>query len=143
MSKLSPIIRLTTLAMLLILSVAGVTAQQFTGTLQGTVQDSTGAVVVGAEIAVTNQNTNVTINTDTGSSGHYTVPQLPPGTYRVTVKKSGFKTATVADIKLDVQQIRSADVSLDVGQATETVTVSVSGAAALETTSTTLAQTIE
>ena len=143
MSKLSPIIRLTTLALFLILSTAGVSAQQFTGTLQGTVQDSTGAVVVGAEIAVTNQNTNVTINTVTGSSGHYTVPQLPPGTYRVTVKKSGFKTASVADIKLDVQQIRSADVSLDVGQATETVTVSVSGAAALETTSTTLAQTIE
>lgn len=145
MSKQSTNIRLTTLALLLFLSVPGlwVSAQQFTGTLQGTVQDSTGAVVVGAEVAVTKQNTNVTINTVTGSSGHYTVPQLPPGTYRVTVKKSGFKTATIADIKLDVQQNRTADVTLDVGQATETVTVSVSGAAALETTSTTLAQTIE
>jgi len=145
MSRLSHIIRLTTLALLIVISGLGfsASAQQFTGTLQGTVQDSTGAVVVGAEVAVTNQNTNVTINTSTSGNGNYVVPKLPPGTYKVTVKKSGFKTASIADIKLDVQQIRAADVTLDVGQTTETVSVSASGMAALETTSTTLAQTIE
>ncbi len=97
----------------------------------------------GAEVAVTNQNTNVTINAITSSNGNYIVPQLPPGVYRVTVKKSGFKTSTIAEIKIDVQQIRAVDVTLDVGQTTETVSVSASGTAALETTSTTLAQTIE
>jgi len=137
--------RLTSIHLMLLLIGFGVTAraQQFTGTLQGTVQDSTGAVVSGAEVSVTNQATNVTINTTTGSNGHYTVPQLPPGVYRVTVKKSGFKTATVADIKIDVQQIRAADVTLEVGQTTETVSVSASGTSAIETTSSTVAQSIE
>ena len=145
MSKQSPVMRLTSIHLMLLLIGFGVTAraQQFTGTLQGTVQDSTGAVVSGAEVSVTNQATNVTINTTTGSNGHYTVPQLPPGVYRVTVKKSGFKTATVADIKIDVQQIRAADVTLEVGQTTETVSVSASGTSAIETTSSTVAQSIE
>ncbi len=145
MSKQSPVMRPTLihLTLLLIALCVSVSAQQFTGTLQGTAQDSNGAVVAGAEVAITNQATNVTINTTTGSNGHYIAPQLPPGVYRVTVKKSGFKAATVADIKIDVQQIRAVDVTLEVGQTTETVSVSASGVAALETTSTTLAQTIE
>jgi Carboxypeptidase regulatory-like domain len=145
LSKLSPIIRLTSLGVVFLFSEIGfcVSAQQFTGTLQGTVQDTTGAVVVGAEVAITNQSTNVTINTTTSGNGNYIVPQLPPGNYRVTMKKPGFKMATVADIKIDVQQIRAVDITLDVGQTTETVSVSAMGAAALETTSTTLAQTIE
>src|SRR5262249_557710 len=144
MSKQSPVMRLTSIHLMLLLIGFGVTAraQQFTGTLQGTVQDSTGAVVSGAEVSVTNQATNVTINTTTGSNGHYTVPQLPPGVYRVTVKKSGFKTATVADIKIDVQQIRATDVTLEVGQTTETVSVSASGTSAIQTTSSTFPHTI-
>src|SRR6266542_965997 len=105
--------------------------------------EPTVGVLSGAEIAVTNQNTNVTINMTTGGNGHYIAPQLAPGVYKVTVKKSGFKTSTIAEIKLDVQQIRAVDVTLDVGQMTETVSVSASGATALETTSTTMAQTIE
>src|SRR5262249_10722166 len=145
MSKQSPVMRLTSIHLMLLLIGFGVTAraQQFTGTLQGTVQDSTGAVVSGAEISVTNQATNVTINTTTGSNGHYIAPQLAPGVYKITVKKSGFKTATLADIKLDVQQIREADFTLEVGQTTETVSVSASGTAAIETTSSTVSQTIE
>src|SRR5215510_5367063 len=145
MSKLSPIIRLTLLNLLLLLGGFGLIAhaQQFTGTLQGMVQDSNGAVVAGAEVTITNQNTNVTINMATGGNGHYIAPQLPPGVYKVTVKKSGFKTSTIADIKIDVQQIRAADVTLDVGQTNETVSVSASGTTALETTSSTIAQTIE
>jgi len=145
MSRLSQIIRFTSLSLLLLFGGLSLTAsaQQFTGTIQGVVQDSTGGVLSGAEIAVTNQNTNVTINMTTGGNGHYIAPQLAPGVYKVTVKKSGFKTSTIAEIKLDVQQIRAVDVTLDVGQMTETVSVSASGATALETTSTTMAQTIE
>src|SRR5215470_1746224 len=145
MSKLSPIIRLTLLNLLLLFGGFGLIAhaQQFTGALQGMVQDSNGAVVAGAEVTITNQNTNVTINMATGGNGHYIAPQLPPGVYKVTVKKSGFKTSTIADIKIDVQQIREADFTLEVGQTNETVSVSASGTTALETTSSTIAQTIE
>src|SRR5262245_49198848 len=145
MSKLSPITRFALLNLTLLLVGFGLPAraQQFTGTIQGVVQDSHGGVVAGAEVTITNQNTNVAINLATGSNGHYIAPQLPPGVYKVTVKKSGFKTVTIADIKVDVQQIRATDVTLDVGQTTEMVSVSASGATALETTSTTMAQTIE
>src|SRR5262249_27552724 len=145
MTKLSPVIRLSLLGLILPLVGFAVPAraQQFTGTLQGIVQDTNGAVVSGAEVFITNQNTNVTINTTTSGNGHYTMPQFPPGVYKVTVKKSGFKTSTVAEIKVDVQQIRAVDITLDVGQTTEMVSVSASGTAALETTSSTMAQTIE
>src|SRR5262245_15499132 len=145
MSKLAPIIRFAMLILTLLLVGFGLPAraQQFTGTIQGVVQDSNGAVVAGAEVTITNQNTNVAINLATGSNGHYIAPQLPPGVYKVTIKKSGFKTVTIADIKVDVQQIRATDVTLDIGQTAETVSVSASGATALETTSTTMAQTIE
>ncbi len=145
MSKLSPILKFTLLNLLLLSGALGLTAsaQQFTGTLQGAVHDSTGAVVAGAEVVIANQNTNVTINMISGGNGHYIAPQLPPGVYKITVRKSGFKTTTIADIKLDVQQIREADVTLDIGQTTETVSVSASGTAAIETTSSTVSQTIE
>lgn len=118
-------------------------AQQFSGTIRGTVQDSTGAVVVGAEVAIVQIATNVTRNAVTADNGTYVVPQLTPGVYRVTVKKNGFKSGTVDEVKLDVQQTREVDVNLEVGAATETVTISASGTSALETTSTTVNQAIE
>src|SRR4029434_2210721 len=81
-----------------------------------------------------------TVTTD--SNGTYVVPQLPPGTYRLIVKKDGFKTVTLDDVKLDVQQIRGVDVTLDVRLATQDVTV-VGATPAIETTSSTISQTIE
>lgn len=142
MSKRTPLLRLILLNLLLLLGLP-VYAQQFTGTLQGTVQDSSGAVVPGAEVTITNQGTNFTTTATTDSRGNYIAPQLPPGLYKITVRKTGFKAAALADVKLDVQQIRAADVTLDVGQTSETVSVSASGTSAVETTSSTIAQTIE
>jgi len=145
MSKLSPIMRLTLLGLLLPLVGFGlpVRAQQFTGTIQGVVQDSTGAVVAGAEVSVINIGTGETRTVTTDGNGAYVAPQLKPALYRVVVKKSGFKSATLDEIKLDVQQVRAVDIKLEVGQTTETVTVSASGTAAIETTSSTVSQTIE
>ena len=59
------------------------------------------------------------------------------------VRKSGFKLATVDEIKLDVQQIRTVDVALTVGEVSEAVTVTTAGGATIETTSSTISQTIE
>jgi hypothetical protein len=67
---------------------------------------------------------------------------LKPGFYRVIVERMGFKTATVDQIKVDVQQIRAVDVRLDVGGTTETVTV-LASVAPVETVSSTISQTIE
>jgi carboxypeptidase family protein len=118
-------------------------AQQFTGTIRGTVQDSAGAVIAGAEVKVVNKGTNETHNVVTGGNGGYVVPQLKPGLYQVSIKRAGFKSATLDDVKIDVQQIREVDVSLSVGEASETVTITSSGAGAIEVTSTTVSQTIE
>src|SRR5262249_50559288 len=80
MSNPSSVLRLTLFNLFLLFAWLCVpaSAQQFTGTLQGTVQDANGAVVPGAEVSITNQNTNVTVNTTTGGNGNYIVPQLPP-----------------------------------------------------------------
>lgn len=138
------IIRLVLLSSLLMTGLwSTASAQQFAGTLRGTVTDSAGAVVAGAEVSVTNIATNVSRSAVTADNGTYVIPQLQPGLYRVTVKKNGFKAGAVDEVKLDVQQVREVDVALEVGAATETVTVSASGTSALETTSTTVNQSIE
>lgn len=145
MSKQSSALRLTLINLLLLLAglCGPIQAQQFTGTIRGTVLDSAGAVVSGAEVAVVNIATNETQMATTEENGIYVVPQLKPGLYRITVRKSGFKAATLDEVKLDVQQIREENVTLVVGAASETVTVTASGAAAIETISSTVSQTIE
>ena len=99
-------------------------SQNITALLTGTVTDPSGAVVSGAAITLRNNGTNtdvVTVKTD--SSGVYTASELPVGTYTVTVKASGFKTFVGSDVILDVGEHRSLDMKLEVGQVTETVTV--------------------
>src|SRR5262249_23236921 len=68
--------------------------------------------------------------------------QLKPGIYRVIVERTGFRTTTVDEIKIDVQQIRAVDVRLEIGGTTETVAVSAK-VAPIETVSSTISQTIE
>jgi hypothetical protein len=145
MIKQSPVLHLIFLnvALLLLGLPIPAVAQQFTGTIRGTVLDSAGAVVAGAEVAVINIGTNETLSVVSETNGLYVAPQLKPGLYRVTVKKSGFKSSTVDEIKLDVQQIREVDVTLNVGSASETVSITASGAGAIETSSPTVSQTIE
>ena len=89
------------------LCAAPLAAQQFTGTLRGTVQDSSGAVVPAADVTIILVATNETQVVTTDGGGAYVAPNLKPGTYRITVAKQGFKGATIADIKVDVQQSRS------------------------------------
>ena len=117
-------------------------AQQFSGTLRGTVQDSTGAVVADADVTITSTTTNEKYAVKTDAEGRYVVPQLRPGFYNVTIAKTGFKSAAIDEVKLDVQQVRGVDVTLELGQASELVTV-VGRTATIETTSSTVSQTIE
>jgi uncharacterized surface anchored protein len=78
-----------TILLLLIGISISVKAQQFTGTIRGTVQDAAGAVVAGAEVSVINKGTNETRNVVTEGNGSYVVPQLKPGLYRINVKDLG------------------------------------------------------
>jgi hypothetical protein len=96
--------------------------QQFTGH----VLDTSGAVVAGAEIVVTNQGTGVAAKTHTTSVGAYTLPYLTPGTYTITASQKGFRTSTKTDIQLNVDQTSTIDFQLMVGSETQVVTVTAS-----------------
>ncbi|MGH9374521.1 MAG: carboxypeptidase regulatory-like domain-containing protein [Vicinamibacterales bacterium] len=116
-------------------------AQTATGQITGTVRDSTGAVMTGVEVVVTNQETGLTRETQTGGNGDFVVPLLPVGLYIVSGEQSGFKMAVHSDVQLTVDQIQRVDMLLAPGNVTETVEV-VSGAIALDTASASVGHTI-
>ncbi len=126
------------------LCVAGLPAlaQTTTGSIVGTVTDKTGAVVPGASVTITNVDTGITTKTSTDNSGNYVVTPLPVGHYSVTVEAQGFKKSVSGGITLNVQDRIGVNVTLEVGQVTETVEV-VGAAPALQTDTSYLGQVVE
>lgn len=117
-------IALSALALLLGMSLAAAgRAQEITGTITGFVKDTTGAVVPGVEVRIRNTATGLERRVVTSSEGEYTATLLPIGIYEVLVEAPGFKKAAVRDIKLSVNDRLRVDVTLEVGQITETITV--------------------
>src|SRR5690349_6295143 len=104
-------------------------AQFESGTVLGTVRDPSGAAVGNASITLENVNTGVTFNTKTNNEGNFEFPNERLGRYRVKVEASGFRTATASDFDLTVNARQRVDIALEVGQTSESVTVS--GAVAL------------
>jgi hypothetical protein len=100
---------------------AGVTAS-----ISGTVKDSSGAIVVGATVTATNVDTGITITQTTNGEGFYSFQSLPLGKYSVDARHAGFKSYRQSGLTLDVNSALVVDVTLQVGQATETVEVSSS-----------------
>ncbi|MBI3696616.1 MAG: carboxypeptidase regulatory-like domain-containing protein, partial [Acidobacteria bacterium] len=98
-------------------------AQAVTGTILGTVKDSSGAVVANAQVTITNQNTGLVRTTTTDTLGNYLAGLLPPGAYTVTAELSGFKKVTFSNVELQVDQKARVDLALEVGAVTETVNV--------------------
>jgi len=96
-----------------------VLGQATTGTLLGTVTDSSGGVVSGANVVVTNPDTNISQSTTTGTEGNYTVPNLAPGKYRVEVEFAGFKKAVSEENTVEVQQTTRVDVTLTPGEVSQ------------------------
>lgn len=111
------------LAVIVLGSVAG-RAQGTTGAIDGTVTDSTGAVVVGAEVKVVNTATGVVYNTTTDSLGAFHVTQLPPGSYTMKVARTSFETQNLKAFPLFVDQHVQQNITLAVGKAEQTVSVS-------------------
>jgi carboxypeptidase family protein len=98
-------------------------AQSDRGTITGTVSDPAGAVVAGAAIEAKNEGTGVTYQAATTPTGNYTIVQLPAGAYEVSVAVPGFKKYTRQGITVEVAEVKRIDVALEVGAATESVTV--------------------
>ncbi len=98
-------------------------AQSTDATLSGTVIDSNGAVVPGAVVTIVKPNTGFTREATTNESGIYTFVAIAPGTYTVTVRRDGFDPAEIKDVVLNVNDRRSLQTQLRVGQVGGTVVV--------------------
>jgi hypothetical protein len=107
----------------LVLSLGLLASAQETASITGVVQDPSGAVIPNASVVVTNQGTNVPYSTATNSAGIYRVDGLIPGLYSVKASVKGFKTVVNRDIDLRVGTVARSDVSMELGQETQTVTV--------------------
>src|SRR5262245_19037571 len=111
------------LALLLILPIQNLHAQATKASLVGTVTDSSGAVVPGVEVTVTEINTNVARTVPSNDSGYYVFSNLNPGVYRVEAKLTGFKTAVQDNVTVLVNTTVRIDLQLQTGTISETVTV--------------------
>src|SRR2546428_877228 len=119
---------------LFIISVPSLMAQTAgTGALSGTVMDSSGAVLPGVMVTTTSVDTGQTRSVITGEDGTYRVTLLPPGNYSVKFELTGFNTAEVPSVKVNVTETAVLDRTLQVGAQTE----AGPGGAAGETTQTT------
>src|SRR5262245_15188145 len=98
-------------------------AQVTTGRIQGTVSDTQGGVIPGAEIKVVNKLTGLTLDALTNELGFWALPSMPTATYTVSVSLPGFKTSTVDNVKVDAGVPATVNVKLEVGSVTETVQV--------------------
>jgi outer membrane receptor protein involved in Fe transport len=116
-------------------------AQFETGSVVGTIKDTTGAVVPGAKITLTNTQTGVTNEKMSDANGSYEFFTVRPGTYVITAEKSGFSIALVDNVTVTVGARQRVDLNMAVGQLTEKVEVSAS-AVLLQTDSSDRSQVI-
>lgn len=99
-------------------------AQVLYGSLVGNVTDETGAAIPGATVTIANKENAASRDTTTDSSGSFRFANVQPGTYTMTVQLTGFRTFTRSDIPVTLNSVTRADAGLQVGQLTESVTVS-------------------
>ncbi len=117
-------------------------AQTFRGSIQGTITDSTGAAIPGAQVKVFSPSTGLNRSVSTNDLGGYVASELPLGTYSITVEKDGFRTTTLTNIPVSVGSSTRADAKLATGAVQETVEVNAD-VPLVETTTNTTGGTIE
>ena len=137
--------RLLTITLISMMAVTGAfaQAQASAADLVGSVVDPDGAVVPGATIVIRNESTGVSRTTTTNESGEYQFIGLPPGTYKVTASAATFKTISIDKVALTVGQRAELKIPLEVGGTDVIVDVDVSQVELVETTSSTVANTID
>ena len=100
-----------------------VSAQSTYGTITGSVTDSSGGAIADAQVTLTNLGTSEKRTQPTGSDGLYSFVNLFPGKYKIDAEKTGFKRTTRTDIVVEVQQTSRIDLTMQVGEVTQTVEV--------------------
>jgi hypothetical protein len=109
--------------------------QSFRGSILGTVTDSSGAAVAGAQVSVRNAATGLERKTQTTADGSYLVTELPIGAYDVTVSMASFQLSVINSVQVDVASQKRVDVVLKPGAVTQRVEVSASSLPQVDTTS--------
>lgn len=130
------------LLLVLCLGAGVVFGQSTTGEIAGTVTDPTGAAVPGVQITFTNENTGEVKVVESGATGDYLATQLQVGSYKAAVQSEGFRTAERPGIALSALQSLRVDFVLELGQITETVTIT-SQAPQVDTRSTQIGMTVD
>ncbi|MBY0376317.1 MAG: carboxypeptidase-like regulatory domain-containing protein, partial [Bryobacteraceae bacterium] len=124
------------------LALTALWAQAPFGEITGSAADSSGAVISGAKVTVTNPATNQTRTVETNESGIFSFPALSPGTYSVRIEKTGFGSQVRNEVNLQVGAVVSFNFVLTVGNVAEVIEVT-GGAPVLETESTSVGTVIE
>ncbi len=113
--------------LLVVVCMATLTFRSFgqteTATISGRVTDQQGAILVGADVVITNVDTNLSSRQATNKEGLYVLPGLKPGHYRMTVTNPGFRTVNLTDVVLNVQDSFSQNFKLQVGSVSESITI--------------------
>jgi hypothetical protein len=141
-------VRISTFVIVVISALLGASAafgqaQSNAADLQGFVRDPSGAVVANATVTARNPATNTSKTAASNDEGYYQILNLTPGEYEVSVEAPNFKKAVLPGVKLTVGQRADLDVSLEVGQVSEVVTISGATAELVETSKTAISTTID
>ncbi|HUA84609.1 MAG TPA: carboxypeptidase-like regulatory domain-containing protein [Bryobacteraceae bacterium] len=139
---ISSVIFALALAAYLGLSATPALGQAATGTVVGQVTDQQNAAIAGADISLVDTATGGVRNTTSNEVGRYTIPSVPPGTYDMTVTKTGFTASKFSAQKVEVGQVLTLNVSMQVGATTTTVEVQATAGAELQTLNATVGTTI-
>ena len=138
--RLAPVLRT---AAFLIVTATGLFAQSATsGSVVGTISDPSGAVVPAASIELVRSDTNASQTQSSNAAGHFTFSNIRPGAYKATVQMPGFRTASVANIQVEVNKGYTLDVKLELGADTQVVEVTTAASAQLQTVDAQLGNTI-
>jgi len=105
-----------------------------TATVLGTVADPSGAAVTDASVVLRNKATNSQVTQSTNAAGQYTFVNVAPGEYEISVKKTGFRTSNVTSLHVEVSKSYTLDVKLELGEVSESITVSTEARVELQTT---------
>ncbi|MBO0863324.1 MAG: carboxypeptidase regulatory-like domain-containing protein, partial [Chloracidobacterium sp.] len=141
-SKLLCTLAMAVFAAMVLLAPATTSAQETRGTITGKVKDTSDAIMPGAQVKITDTARGKTVTVTTNDAGLYTAPYLLAGTYQIVVEVNGFKKYVRSGIVLRIGDTLDIPIQLEVGQTSETVTVTAE-VPDLDTTSGSMGQTVD